>query len=76
MQTPFGQRRRAITSRYYSRRHGGVRGKTRRLAAVSVPPRQIGTFFSECLILAGPVGNGDLALRIPEKEVPLGAKIH
>jgi hypothetical protein len=34
-----------------------------------------GKFSSECLILAAPVGNGDLALLVPEKEVPLGAKI-
>lgn len=45
------------------------------VAVVNFPPRQIGKFFSEYLILAAPVGNGDLALLIPEKEVPLGAKI-
>ena len=45
------------------------------VAVVNSPPRQIGRFMSECLILAAPVGNGDLALLIHEKEVPLGAKI-
>lgn len=45
------------------------------VAVVNFPPRQIGRFFSECLILAAPVGSDDLALLIPEKEVPLGAKI-
>lgn len=45
------------------------------VAVVNFPPRQIGKFLSECLILAAPVENGDLALLIPEKEVPLGAKI-
>ena len=45
------------------------------VAVVNFPPRQIGKFSSECLILAAPVSNGDLALLVPEKEVPLGAKI-
>ena len=45
------------------------------VAVVNFPPRQIGTFSSECLILAAPAGNDDLALLVPEKEVPLGAKI-
>lgn len=45
------------------------------VAVVNFPPRQIGKFSSECLILAAAAGNGDLALLIPEKEVPLGAKI-
>ena len=45
------------------------------VAVVNFPPRQIGKFRSECLILAAPLGNGDLALLMPEKEVPLGAKI-
>jgi tRNA-binding protein len=45
------------------------------VAVVNFPARQIGTFLSECLVLAAPAGNGDMALLIPEKEVPLGAKI-
>jgi len=45
------------------------------VAVVNFPPRQIGKFSSECLILAAPAGNGDLALLVPEREVPLGAKI-
>ncbi len=45
------------------------------VAVVNFPPRQIGRFSSECLILGAPVGNDDLALLVPEKEVPLGAKI-
>lgn len=45
------------------------------VAVVNFPPRQIGQFPSECLILAAPVGNDDLALLAPEKEVPLGAKV-
>jgi tRNA-binding protein len=46
------------------------------VAVVNFPPRKIGGFSSECLILAAPVGNGDLALLTPEKEVPLGAKVY
>ena len=45
------------------------------VAVVNFPPRQIGKFQSECLILAAPIGDGDLALLLPEKEVPLGTKI-
>jgi tRNA-binding protein len=45
------------------------------VAVVNFPSRRIGTFCSECLILAAPAGDGDLALLVPEKEVPLGAKI-
>ena len=45
------------------------------VAVVNFPPRQIGRFLSECLILAAPIGDGDMALMIPEKEVPLGSKI-
>ena len=46
------------------------------VAVVNFPPRKIGKFSSECLILAAPLGNGDLALLVPEKEVPLGAKVY
>ena len=45
------------------------------VAVVNFPPRQIGRFKSECLILAATAGNGDLALLVPEKEVPFGSKI-
>jgi tRNA-binding protein len=45
------------------------------VAVVNFPRRQIGKFSSKCLILAAPLGNSDLALLVPEKEVPLGAKI-
>ena len=47
----------------------------RLLAVVNISPRQIGKLPLECLILAAPVGDGDLALLAPEKEVLLGAKI-
>jgi tRNA-binding protein len=58
----------------------GIRSKEELLgllvvAVVNFPPRQIGKFLSECLILAASLGDGDLALLRPEKEVPLGAKI-
>ncbi len=45
------------------------------VAVVNFPPRQIGKFSSQCLILAAPIGEGELALLVPEKEVPLGSKI-
>ncbi len=46
------------------------------VAVVNFPSRRIGTFCSECLILAAPTADGDLALLVPEKEVPLGAKVY
>jgi tRNA-binding protein len=46
------------------------------VAVVNFPSRRIGTFCSECLILAAPTADGNLALLVPEKEVPLGAKVY
>lgn len=45
------------------------------LAVVNFPPRQIATFFSEVLTLGVVVGEGDIVLVHPERDVPLGARI-
>ncbi len=45
------------------------------LAVVNFPPRQIADFFSEVLVLGVMLGEGDIVLVQPEREVPLGSKI-
>lgn len=45
------------------------------LAVVNFPPRQIATFFSEVLTLGVILGDGDICLVHPDREVPLGARI-
>ena len=45
------------------------------LAVVNFPPRQIATFFSEVLTLGVVLGDGDIVLVHPERDVPLGSRI-
>jgi len=45
------------------------------LAVVNFPPRQIATFFSEVLTLGVILGEGDIVLVHPDREVPLGSRI-
>lgn len=45
------------------------------LAVVNFPPRQIATFFSEVLMLGVILGEGDICLIHPDREVPLGSPI-
>lgn len=45
------------------------------LAVVNFPPRQIATFFSEVLTLGVVLGDGDIVLVHPDREVPLGTRI-
>ncbi len=46
------------------------------LAVVNFPPRQIGTFFSEVLVLGAPDAEGNVVLIQPEAEVPLGGRLY
>ena len=46
------------------------------LAVVNFPPRQIGTFLSEVLIVGVPDENGNCILIVPEDLVPLGGKLY
>ena len=46
------------------------------LAVVNVPPRQIGPFRSEVLTLGLPDADGAIVLVAPDREVPLGARMH
>ncbi|HJS42270.1 MAG TPA: tRNA-binding protein [Gemmatimonadales bacterium] len=45
------------------------------LAVVNFPPRQIATFFSEVLTLGVILGEGDICLVHPDRDVPLGSAI-
>lgn len=46
------------------------------LAVVNFPPRQIGKFMSECLVLGLPDENGDIVLIRPDQDVPSGGRMH
>ncbi|AEM72410.1 export-related chaperone CsaA [Allomuricauda ruestringensis DSM 13258] len=45
------------------------------VAVVNFPPKQIANIMSECLVLGGVVGNGEVTLIQPEREVKNGTKI-
>ncbi|MCV6585067.1 MAG: tRNA-binding protein [Marinibacterium sp.] len=46
------------------------------MAVVNFPPRQIGRFMSEVLVLGLPDDNGDIRLIGPDGPVPLGGRMH
>ncbi len=46
------------------------------LAVVNFPPRQIGPFRSEVLVLGLPDADGEVVLIEPERDVPLGGRMH
>ena len=46
------------------------------LAVVNFPPKQIGPFISEVLVLGVPDENGDIALIRPTLNVPLGSRMY
>ena len=45
------------------------------LGVVNFPPRQIGKFMSECLVLGFPDENGDVVLVRPDLDVPNGSQL-
>ncbi len=45
------------------------------VAVLNFPPKQIGPFMSECLVTGFPDEQGQVALCVPEKPVPLGVKL-
>ncbi|MDY7099188.1 MAG: tRNA-binding protein [Pseudomonadota bacterium] len=45
------------------------------MAVVNFPPRQIGKFMSEILVLGFPDADGAIVLAAPEQPVPDGAKL-
>ncbi len=46
------------------------------MAVVNFPPRQIGRFMSEVLVLGLPDENGAVVLIGPDHKVPLGGRMH
>lgn len=45
-------------------------------AVVNFPPRQIGKYMSEILVLGFPDADGNVTLIAPDKDVPLGGKLY
>lgn len=45
------------------------------IAVVNFPPRQIGKFMSEVLVLGLPDADGEVVLLGPDQDVPLGARM-
>ena len=45
------------------------------VGVVNFPPKQIGPFVSECLVTGFYDENNDVVLCVPDKAVPLGAKL-
>jgi tRNA-binding protein len=45
------------------------------MGVVNFPPRQIGKYMSEFLVLGFPDENGNVTLVSPDKDVPLGGKL-
>ncbi len=46
------------------------------MAVVNFPPRQIGKFMSEVLVLGASDPDGGIVLIAPDQEVPLGERMH
>ena len=46
------------------------------LAVVNFPPRQIGKFMSEVLVLGMPDADGEVVLVGPDHDVPDGGRLH
>ena len=45
------------------------------MAVVNFPPRQIGKFMSEVLVLGAPDETGEVVLLTPDKDVPIGGRM-
>ncbi len=45
------------------------------IAVVNFPRKQIGPFMSECLVTGFADADGSIVLAVPDKAVPLGAKL-
>lgn len=46
------------------------------MAVVNFPPRQIGKFMSEVLVLGVPDDEGEVVLIRPDKDVPIGGRLY
>lgn len=49
---------------------------TQVMAVVNFPPRQIGKFMSEVLVLGFPDETGEIVLARPDMTVPTGGRLH
>ena len=46
------------------------------MAVVNFPPRQIGKFMSEVLVLGAPDADGEVVLLRPDLDVPIGGRMY
>ena len=46
------------------------------VAVTNFPPRQIGRFMSEVLVLGVPDADGEVMLLAPDRDVPLGGRMY
>ncbi|MBL4872140.1 MAG: tRNA-binding protein [Rhodobacteraceae bacterium] len=46
------------------------------MGVINFPPRQIGKFMSDFLILGVPDAEGGIVLLAPDQDVPLGGRMH
>lgn len=46
------------------------------LGVVNFPPRQIGKFMSEVLVLGAPDENDNVVLLTPDKDIPVGGRMY
>ncbi|WP_142848269.1 tRNA-binding protein [Telmatospirillum sp. J64-1] len=46
------------------------------LGVVNFPPKQIGSFMSQCLVLGLPDAEGNVVLISPDRKVPNGGKMY
>ena len=46
------------------------------MGVVNFPPRQIGKFMSEVLVLGVPDADNEVVLLVPDKNVPLGGRMY
>lgn len=46
------------------------------MGVVNFPPRQIGPFMSEVLVLGVPDAEGEIVLTTPDQDVPVGGRMH
>ena len=45
------------------------------MGVVNFPPRQIGKFMSEVLVLGVPDTDGEVVLLVPDKDIPVGGRL-
>lgn len=45
------------------------------VAVINFPPKQIGPLMSECLVTGFHNADGEVALCVPDREVPLGTRL-